>query len=61
MNRLERQIEQLSAKEDKLHADLVVAATDPARLVTLNTELKSVVEQKETAEAEGSKSPNLLD
>jgi ATP-binding cassette subfamily F protein uup len=61
MNRLERQIEQLSAKEDKLHADLVVAATDPARLVTLNTELKSVVEQKETAEAEWLEVAELLD
>ena len=61
MNRLERQIEQLSAKEDKLHADLAAAATDPGRLVTLNTELKSVVEQKDAAEAQWLELAELMD
>ncbi|MGV9710756.1 ABC-F family ATP-binding cassette domain-containing protein [Gordonia sp. NPDC003424] len=52
MNRLERQIEQLSTREDRLHDELIAAATDPARLMTLNAELKDVVEAKETAETE---------
>ncbi|MFT4127517.1 MAG: ATP-binding cassette domain-containing protein [Gordonia sp. (in: high G+C Gram-positive bacteria)] len=50
MNRLERQMDQLSKREATLHADLLDAATDPDRLVALNTELTSVVEQKEAAE-----------
>ncbi|MBD0023364.1 ATP-binding cassette domain-containing protein [Gordonia pseudamarae] len=61
MNRLERQIEQLSAKEDKLHADLAAAATDPGKLVTLGAELKSVVEQKDTAEAQWLELAELMD
>ncbi|MFW0797720.1 ABC-F family ATP-binding cassette domain-containing protein [Gordonia sp. CPCC 205515] len=52
MNRLERQIQQLDKREDQLHDDLVAAATDPDRLMTLNAELKEVVDAKETAEAE---------
>ncbi|WHU45700.1 ABC-F family ATP-binding cassette domain-containing protein [Gordonia sp. L191] len=51
MNRAERQIEQLSRREDELHAALVAAATDPERLVSLNTELRQVVSDKEAAEA----------
>lgn len=51
MNRLERRLEQLGKREDDLHAALVEAATDPDRLVTLNTELRQVLADKETAEA----------
>ncbi|RPA10311.1 ABC-F family ATP-binding cassette domain-containing protein [Gordonia sp. OPL2] len=51
MNRLERQIEQLTAREDRLHAALAEAATEPDRLMTLNAELRQVVDDKETAEA----------
>lgn len=51
MNRLERRLEQLGKREDDLHAALVDAATDPERLVTLNTELRQVLADKETAEA----------
>ncbi|MDL9945752.1 ABC-F family ATP-binding cassette domain-containing protein [Gordonia sp. ABSL11-1] len=51
MNRLERRIEQLTAREDQLHAALVEAATEPDRLMTLNAELRQVVDDKETAEA----------
>ncbi|MFT3899272.1 MAG: ABC-F family ATP-binding cassette domain-containing protein [Gordonia sp. (in: high G+C Gram-positive bacteria)] len=52
MGRLERQIDKLSAREEKLHADLVDAATDPERLVELDAELKRVVAEKEQAEAQ---------
>ncbi|MGV9824208.1 MULTISPECIES: ABC-F family ATP-binding cassette domain-containing protein [unclassified Gordonia (in: high G+C Gram-positive bacteria)] len=52
LNRLERRIGQLSDREEKLHAELADAATDPERLVTLGTELRSVTEEKDDAEAE---------
>ncbi|MFW0786922.1 ABC-F family ATP-binding cassette domain-containing protein [Gordonia sp. CPCC 206044] len=52
MNRLERRLEQLTRREDDLHAALVDAATDPERLTTLNAELRQVVADKETAESE---------
>ena len=52
MNRLERQIAQLDTREARLHDELVAAATDPERLMTLNAELKEVVEAKEAAEME---------
>ncbi|MEE3849080.1 ABC-F family ATP-binding cassette domain-containing protein [Gordonia sp. LSe1-13] len=51
MNRLERQIDQLAAREERLHVELAEAATDPDQLVVLNTELRQVVADKETAEA----------
>ncbi|GAC68622.1 ABC-F family ATP-binding cassette domain-containing protein [Gordonia soli] len=52
MNRLERQIQQLDARESKLHDELVAAATEPDRLMTLNAELQQVVADKEAAEME---------
>lgn len=61
MKRLERQMEQLAAKEEKLHAELVEAATDPERLQTLNAELKGVVEEKDAAEAQWLEVAELLD
>lgn len=61
MKRLERQMEQLAVKEEKLHAELVEAATDPERLQTLNAELKGVVEEKDAAEAQWLEVAELLD
>ena len=52
MNRLERRIAQLTAREEQLHVELADAATDPDRLVTLGAELRGVVDEKETAEME---------
>ncbi len=52
MGRLERQIDKLAAREARLHSDLVDAATDPARLIELDTELKRVVAEKGQAEAD---------
>ncbi|WP_214368895.1 ABC-F family ATP-binding cassette domain-containing protein [Pseudonocardia sp. H11422] len=50
--RLERRMETLAAKEEKLHAQLAAAATDPTRLMELNAELKSVVAEREGVELE---------
>ena len=41
--RLERRMETLSAREEKLHAQLAEAATDPDRLLALDAELRAVV------------------
>ncbi|MFF0147986.1 ATP-binding cassette subfamily F protein uup [Amycolatopsis sulphurea] len=51
LGRLERKLDQLSAREEKLHAALAEAATDPARLIELNTELKAVLVEQDEVEA----------
>ncbi|GAA1988848.1 ATP-binding cassette domain-containing protein [Amycolatopsis minnesotensis] len=48
--RLERKLDQLHAKETKLHEALAAAATDPDRLIELNTELKTVLAEKDEVE-----------
>jgi ATP-binding cassette subfamily F protein uup len=50
--RLERRMATLSAKEERLHAQLAEAATDPARLMELDRELKAVVAEREAVELE---------
>ncbi|MBF6124462.1 ABC-F family ATP-binding cassette domain-containing protein [Nocardia brasiliensis] len=50
LSRLERAIEKFDEREQRLHAALAEAATDPDKLVTLNAELKQVVADKEAAE-----------
>lgn len=50
LSRLERGIAKLDDREQKLHAALADAATDPDKLVTLGAELKEVVVEKEAAE-----------
>ncbi|WIX81767.1 ABC-F family ATP-binding cassette domain-containing protein [Amycolatopsis carbonis] len=51
LGRLERKLDQLAAREEKLHAALLEAATDPDKLIALNTELKGVHTEKEDVEA----------
>ncbi|APE36987.1 glycerophosphodiester phosphodiesterase [Nocardia mangyaensis] len=50
LSRLERSIAKLDDREQKLHAALADAATDPDKLVKLGGELKAVVAEKEAAE-----------
>ncbi|MEV7551403.1 ABC-F family ATP-binding cassette domain-containing protein [Amycolatopsis sp. NPDC089917] len=52
LSRLERKLDQLHAKEETLHAALLAAATDPTKLIELNTELKAVETEKEEVEAQ---------
>ncbi|MBB5852913.1 ATP-binding cassette domain-containing protein [Amycolatopsis umgeniensis] len=52
LSRLERKLDQLHAKEEKLHTALLAAATDPTKLIELNTELKAVETEKEEVEAQ---------
>jgi ATP-binding cassette subfamily F protein uup len=48
--RLERRMEALAAEEERLHAQLVEAATDPEQLMALDRELKAVVAERESVE-----------
>ncbi|MDQ4116188.1 MAG: ATP-binding cassette domain-containing protein, partial [Actinomycetota bacterium] len=48
--RLERRMETLSAREQRLHEQLAEAATDPTRLAELDRELKDVVAERESVE-----------
>ncbi|WP_433199173.1 ABC-F family ATP-binding cassette domain-containing protein [Nocardia sp. CA-107356] len=48
--KLERAIDKLTEREQRLHTALADAATDPDKLITLGTELKQVLAEKETAE-----------
>ncbi|WP_410655300.1 ABC-F family ATP-binding cassette domain-containing protein [Amycolatopsis sp. lyj-112] len=52
LSRLERKLDQLHAKEEKLHAALLAAATDPSKLIEFNTELKAVESEKDEVEAQ---------
>ena len=49
-SRLERALEKLTEREEKLHAALAAAATEPDRLVSLGVELKQVQTEKNTTE-----------
>ncbi|TLG12134.1 ABC-F family ATP-binding cassette domain-containing protein [Nocardia cyriacigeorgica] len=48
--KLERTIDKLAEREQKLHAALADAATDPDKLVSLGAELKQVLADKDAAE-----------
>ncbi|WP_067533707.1 ABC-F family ATP-binding cassette domain-containing protein [Nocardia crassostreae] len=48
--KLERAIEKLTEREEKLHAKLAEAATNPDQLITLGAELKQVQSEKESTE-----------
>ncbi|UJW35044.1 ATP-binding cassette domain-containing protein [Saccharothrix sp. AJ9571] len=50
LSRLERKLDQLHDKEQKLHARLLEAATDPAKLMELNAQLKTVQAEKDEVE-----------
>ncbi|MCM6777200.1 ABC-F family ATP-binding cassette domain-containing protein [Nocardia sp. CDC159] len=48
--KLERALEKLTEREERLHTALAEAATDPDKLVTLGAELKQVQAEKESTE-----------
>ncbi len=50
LQRLERQIEKLSEREEKLHADLAANATDYARLTELGDQLSALQDEKSALE-----------
>ncbi|WP_137875699.1 ABC-F family ATP-binding cassette domain-containing protein [Rhodococcus sp. Q] len=50
LSRIERQVAKLSERENTLHEALAAASTDVAELQKLDTELRAVVAEKESAE-----------
>jgi ATP-binding cassette subfamily F protein uup len=50
--RLERRLEKLSADEEKLHAQLAAAATDHARVLTLDAQLRELLAEKDRVETD---------
>ncbi|MEU8245242.1 ABC-F family ATP-binding cassette domain-containing protein [Nonomuraea sp. NPDC048916] len=52
LNRLERQLDRLTGQEARLHAAMAEAASDYGRLGSLDAELRDVLGQKDTIEAE---------
>ncbi|MFI7704557.1 ABC-F family ATP-binding cassette domain-containing protein [Nonomuraea sp. NPDC049480] len=52
LNRLERQLDKLTDQEARLHAAMADAASDYAKLGTLDSELREITAQKDTIEAE---------
>ncbi|MGW4409117.1 ABC-F family ATP-binding cassette domain-containing protein [Nonomuraea sp. NPDC004702] len=52
LNRLERQLDKLGDQEARLHAAMAEAASDYAKLGTLDAQLRDVLAQKDTVEAE---------
>ncbi|MBB4917803.1 ABC-F family ATP-binding cassette domain-containing protein [Streptosporangium saharense] len=52
LSRLERQLDKLGTREEKLHASMADAAADYGRLASLDAELKEILAEKETVETE---------
>ncbi|MER7211023.1 ABC-F family ATP-binding cassette domain-containing protein [Streptosporangium sp. NPDC020072] len=52
LSRLERQLDKLGTREEKLHASMADAAADYGRLASLDAELKEVLAEKEAVETE---------
>ncbi|GAA0945400.1 ABC-F family ATP-binding cassette domain-containing protein [Actinocorallia libanotica] len=52
LDRLERRLDKLAQREERLHADMAGAATDHARLMELDGELKAVLAEKDEVEME---------
>jgi ABC transport system ATP-binding/permease protein len=50
--RLERRLETLTGQEKRLHEQMVEAATNPDRLLALDSELRAVVAERESVELE---------
>jgi ABC-type multidrug transport system ATPase subunit len=52
MARIERQLARLSEREERLHAAMVEAATDHAKVLELNGQLREIVDERESLELE---------
>jgi ATP-binding cassette subfamily F protein uup len=61
LGRLERRLDALHKRENELHGQLAAHATDPAKLVELNTELKAVLAEKDEVEARWLETSELVE
>ncbi len=52
MARVEKQLQRLATREERLHAAMAEAATDHGRVLELNRELREVVDEREVLELE---------
>ncbi|XVX19539.1 ABC-F family ATP-binding cassette domain-containing protein [Actinomycetota bacterium] len=52
MQRVEKQLQRLSEREERLHAQMAAAATDHQRVLELNGQLRDVVDEREALELE---------
>ena len=52
MARVEKQLTRLAAREERIHADMAESATDHAKVLALNTQLREVVDEREALELE---------
>ena len=50
MARIEKQLSRLSEREERLHAAMVESATDHARVLELNSQLREIVDEREGLE-----------
>lgn len=61
LGRLERRLDALHKRENELHEQLATHATDPGKLVELNTELKAVLAEKDDVEARWLETSELVE
>ncbi len=61
MARVEKQLSRLATREDRLHAAMAEAATDHARVLELNRELREVVDEREVLELEWLEAADVVD
>jgi hypothetical protein len=52
MNRIDRQLSELSAQEDRLHVEMAAKAADHTAVLALNTALRAIVDERESLELE---------
>jgi ABC transport system ATP-binding/permease protein len=61
LQRLDRELEKLNAREQELHAAMAVSATDHAQLAALSTELDALVAERDSAESSWLETAALLE
>jgi ATPase subunit of ABC transporter with duplicated ATPase domains len=52
MARVEKQLARLTEREDRIHAEMAQSSTDHAKVLTLNGQLRAIVDERETLELE---------
>jgi ABC transport system ATP-binding/permease protein len=52
LNRIDRQLAKLAAREDRIHAEMAAKASDHSAVLALNTALRAILDDRETLELE---------
>ena len=61
MARVEKQLARLGEREGRLHEQMLEHATDHARVLGLNAELRAIVDEREALEVEWLEAADLVD